>query len=65
MNGSLIQRGNTDIETSMLGGAVVTAPADLRPERDDLLDPELRALSHAYGARLRATPRPAAPEPLS
>lgn len=58
-----IQHGNADIEL-LLAGAAPLATADLFPERDDLLDPELVLLAHAYHAALLASARPVAPEAM-
>lgn len=58
-----IIHGNADIE--LLLAEQDLPGVDLFPERDDLLDPELRLLSHAYHAALLSSARPAAPEPLS
>lgn len=58
-----ILHGNADIELQL---AAHHAPEpNLFPERDDLRDPELIVLSHAYHAALISSARPAAPEPLA
>ena len=55
-----ILRGNEDLALSMMPASSPVADVDPAPERDDLRDPELMALSHAYHARLLSSPRPEA-----
>lgn len=56
-----IIHGNADLVPPEGASVAVTVPADLFPERDELRDPELILASHAYRARLLATPAPVAP----
>lgn len=65
MSGLVILHGNADIDLLLAADAGGAADPVLFPERDDLHDPELVLLSHAYHAALLASTRPSAPEPLS